>query len=94
MSARLCREKSLEDSAFEGEDDVAGPSSRLEVVAKRESASSSSCVCRQIRGRKVVELLTEAVADEGLLMFIAVGASFGVQAALTFGWGNITPAKW
>ena len=41
-----------------------------------------------------MELLTEAVADEGLLMFIAVGASFGVQAALTFGWGDITPVKW
>ena len=34
-----------------------------------------------------MELLSEAVSDEGLLIFIAVGASFGVQATLTFGWG-------
>ena len=41
-----------------------------------------------------MELLTEAVADDGLLMFITAGASFGVQAALTFGCGEITPATW
>ena len=41
-----------------------------------------------------MELLTEAVADEDLLMFIAGGASIGVQAALTFGLGAISPAKW
>ena len=40
-----------------------------------------------------MELLTEAVADNGLLMSIAAGASFGVQAALAFGCGEITRAK-
>ncbi len=40
-----------------------------------------------------MELLTEAVADDGLLIFIAARASFGVQAALTFGWGDLDPAK-
>ena len=72
------------------EDDVAGPSSHLEAVAETEGASSSSCVCRRVRGRNVVELLIEAVADDGLLMFIATGASFGVQAALKFGRGEVT----
>ena len=94
LSARLRQEKFVGDSALEEGHDVGGPSSHFVVVVKREGASSSSCVCRRTRGRRVVELLTEAVADDGLLMFIAGGASFGVQAALTFGWGKMTPAKW
>lgn len=85
LSACFDWEESVKNSVLEEGDDVAGPSSHLEVVAEREYASSSSSVCRRVRGRKVVELLTEAVADEGLLMFIAVWTSFGVQAALTFG---------
>ena len=93
LSIRVGREEFIGDSALEEEDNVAGPSSHLEVVAEWEGASSS-CVCRRVRGRKVVELLTEAVADDGLLMFIGAGASFGVQAALTFGCGEITPTKW
>lgn len=92
LSARICWEELIGDSALEEEDGVAGPSSHLEVVAVIEGASSSSCVCRRVRGRKVVELLIEAVADDGLLMFIATGASFDVQAALKFGRGEITPA--
>lgn len=94
LSARFGREGCIGDSALEGVEDVAGPSSHLEVVAEREGVSWSSCVCRRVRGRKVLELLTEAEADDGLLMFIAGGGSFGVQAALTFGCGEITPAKW
>ena len=94
LSARIGREDLVGDSALEEEDDVAGPSSHLELVAELDGASSSSCVCRRVRGRKVVELLSEAVADDDLLMFIATGASFGVQAALIFGRGEITPAKW
>ena len=93
LSARVCREGFVGDSALE-EDDAAGPSSHLEFVAEREGASSSSCFCRRVRGRKVVELLTEAVTDKGLLVFIAAETSSGVQAALTFGYGEITPAKW
>ena len=93
LSTRVGREACIGDAALTEEDDIAGPSSHLEVVAEREFASSSSCVCRRVRGRKVVELLTEAVAEDGLLMFIAVGASFGVHAALTFGRGEITPAN-
>ena len=81
-------------SVLEEEDDVAGPSSHLEVVAGRKGVSSSSCVCRRVRGRRFAELLTEAVADDGLLLFIAIGPSFGVQVALTFGCGELTPAKW
>lgn len=93
LSARVCREGFIGDSALEEEDDTTGPSSHLEFVAEREGASSSPCVCRRVRGRKVVELLTEAVTDKGLLVFIAAEASSGVQAALTFGYGEITPAK-
>ena len=70
-----------------------GPSSHLEAVAERKVASWSSCVCRRGRGRKVAELLTEAVADDGLLMFIAAGPGFGVQAALTFGSRETISAK-
>ena len=81
------------DSALEEEEDVVGPSSHLEVVAERKDASWSSCVCRRGRGRRVAELLTGAVADNGLLMFIAAGPGFGVQAALTFGSGEIISAK-
>ena len=76
LSARVGWEELIRDSVLE--EDVAGPSSHLEVVAERERASSSSCVCRRVRGRRFVELLTKAVADDGLLMFIAVGANFGV----------------
>ena len=94
LSVRLRQDKFVGDSALEEEDDVGGPSSHLVLVVKMKGASSSSCVCRRTRGRRVVELLTEAAADEGLLMFIAGGTSFGVQAALTFGWGKSTPAKW
>ena len=78
LSARVGREESIGDSALEEEEDVAGPSSHLEVVAERKDASWSSCVCRRVRGRKVAELLTEAVADDRLLMFIAAGPGFGV----------------
>lgn len=94
LSASDGWEDFIGDPVLGGEDDVAGPSSHLEGFAGREGVSSSSGVCRRVRGRKVVELLSEAVADEGLLMFIAVGPSFGVQAALTFGYGKFTPAKW
>lgn len=76
LSARGCRMQFIGDSALEEEDDVVGPSSQLGVVAEKEGTSSSTCVCRRVRGRRVVELLTEAVADDGLLMFIAVGATF------------------
>ena len=81
------------DSALEEEEDVVGPSSHLEVVAGSRDASWSSYVGRRERGRRVAELLTEAVADHGLLMFIAAGPGFGVQAALTFGSGEIISAK-
>lgn len=91
-SARICWEEFDGISALKEEDDVAGPSNHLEAVAELEGASSSSCVCRRVRGRNVVELLTEAVADDGLLMFIAAGAKFGVQAASKFGLGEVTPA--
>ena len=64
------------------------------MVAGRKEASWSSCICRRGRGRKVAELLSEAVAEDGLLMFIAAGPGFGVQAALTFGFGEIISAKW
>ena len=64
------------------------------MVEGRKEASWSSCVCRRGRGRNVAELLSEAVADDGLLMFIAAGPGFGVQAALTFGFGEIISAKW
>ncbi len=73
-SARACREMFIGDSALEEEDGVGGPSSHLGFFADSEGTSSSSCVCRRGRGRKVVELLTEAVTDEGLLVFIAAGA--------------------
>ena len=93
LSACAGWEGSIGDSALEEKDEVAGPSSHLEVVAGRGGVSLSSCACRRVRGRRVVEMLTEAVADDGLLMFIAAGASFGVQSALTFGCGELTPAK-
>ena len=87
-SARLDREGFVGDSALEEEeDDVVGPSSHLEFFAEGVGASSSY-VCRRVRGRRVAELLTEAVADDGLLIFIAVGASFGVQAASRFWLGR------
>lgn len=78
LSARVGREELIGDSAL-GEHDVVGPSSHLEVVAEKEGASLSPCVGRRVRGRKVVELLSEAVADDGLLMFIAVGANLAFK---------------
>ena len=86
MSVRLRKERFVGDSALEEEHDVEGPSSHFVAAVETEGASSSSCVCRGKRGRKVVELLTEAVVDNGLLMFIAGGASNGAQATLTFGY--------
>ena len=83
LSARLGWLRSIGEYTLAEEEDTAGPSSHLDCVAKVNGVPSSSYVCRRVRGRKVVELLTEAVADEGRLMFIAARASFGVQAALT-----------
>lgn len=76
LSAPGCRRQFIGDSVLEEEDDVAGPSSQLGVFAKRGGTSSSTSVCRRVRGRRVVELLAEAVADDGLLEFIAVGPTF------------------
>ena len=71
-------------SALEDGLDVEWPSSHIDVAAE-SNVPSWSCVCRHVRGRKVVELLSEAVADDGLLILITAKTSFAVQGASTFG---------
>ena len=56
------------EGALEGEDDVEGPSSQVGAIVC--VSPSSPCVWRLLRGRKVVELLIEAV-DGGRSTFMA-----------------------
>ena len=67
------------EGALEDEEDIAGPSSQFGAPRKGiDAASSSSCVRRRFRGRKIVELLAEAVLDFGRsILLIVLDANVG-----------------
>ena len=92
LSDRFGREGCLfgiGEGFLEDKDDTAGPSSQLgDFVEVANVSSSSSLVRRRLRGRRVVELLTEAVEDGGRSTFMAVTANLGFVKKLTCGSGG------
>lgn len=96
LSDRVGREGCLfgiGEGFLEDEDDTGGPSSQLgDFVGLENVSSSSSLVRRRLRGRRVVELLTEAVEDGGRSTFMAVTANLGFVKKVTCGLGGYTQA--
>ena len=92
LSDRVGREGCLfgiGEGFLEDEDDTAGPSSQpVDFVGVENVSSSSSLVRRRLRGRRVVELLTEAVEDGGRSTFMAVTANLGFVKKVTCGLGG------
>ena len=92
LSDRVGREGCLfgiGEGFLEDEDDTAGPSSQLvDFVGDENVSCSSSLVRRRLRGRRVVELLTEAVEDGGRSTFMAVTANLGFVKKVTCGLGG------
>ena len=92
LSDRVGREGCLfgiGEGFLEDDDDTAGPSSQLgDFVGVAKLSPSSSLVRRRLRGRRVVELLTEAVEDGGRSTFMAVTANLGFVKKLTCGLGG------
>ena len=92
LSDRVGREGCLfgiGEGFLEDDDDTAGPSSQLrDFAGVAKVSSSSSLVRRRLRGRRVVELLTEAVEDGGRSTFMAVTANLGFVKKLTCGLGG------
>ena len=92
LSDRVGREGCLfgiGDGFLDDDDDTAGPSTQLGLSVGVENVfSSSSLVRRRLRGRRVVELLTEAVEDGGRSTFMAVTANLGLVKKVTCGLGG------